>query len=106
MSTFLYCAVRLTMIGYSTSWIDCHRHMFVGVAGCVPFNLLIVMPSMVWPSVCVQVLVVSPGRLALVSLKRQSRLPDPPWLPSVNQSRLKLLPPAAAVPDATERSIA
>jgi hypothetical protein len=72
----------------------------------VPFRLVMVMPSMVLPSVWLQVVVVSPGMLALVSLKRQSRLPEPPWLPSVNQSRSKLLPPAAATPVATERSIA
>src|SRR5215467_2666379 len=78
ISTFSYCLVRLTMIGYSTSLIDCQRHMLVGFAGCVPFRLVIVMPSIVLPSVCVQSVVGSPGRLALLSLKRQSRLPEPP----------------------------
>src|SRR5215470_1933331 len=78
ISTLSYCFVRLTMIGYSTSLIDCHRHILVGFAGCVPFRPVIVMPSMVLPSVSVQSVVVSPGRLALASLKRQSRLPAPP----------------------------
>src|SRR5262245_8016289 len=63
-----------------------------------------VTPSMVWPLVSIQVFVASPGILAEVSLKRQSRLPEPPWLPSVNQSRSKFWPPAAATPVPTERS--
>jgi len=56
----------------------------------VPFRLAIVMPSMVWPSVWLQVVVGSPGRLALLSLKRQSRLPAPPWLPRVNQTEIEI----------------
>jgi hypothetical protein len=95
------------MIGYSISLIDCQRHMaaLAPVPLGVPFRLVIVMPSMVLPSVWFQVVVESPGRLALLSLKRQSRLPEPPWLPSVNQSRSKLVPPPAVTPLATERSI-
>src|SRR5262249_45222661 len=95
ISTLLYCFARLTMIGYSTSLIDCQRHMFVGFAGWVPFRLVIVIPSIVLPSVCVQSVVVSPGRLALLSLNRQSRLPDPPVLPGRHQPETKF-PPAAA----------
>ncbi|MHC2397107.1 hypothetical protein ACVMGC_001651 [Bradyrhizobium barranii subsp. barranii] len=95
------------MVGYSISRIDCQRHICapVPLPFGVPFRLEIVIPSMVWPSVWLQVVVVCPGRLALVSLKRQSRLPEPPWLPSVNQSRSKLFPPADAVPRPTARSI-
>src|SRR5258708_18671249 len=79
-STLLYIDVRLTMIGYSICLIDCHRHIvaLAPVPFGVPSRLLIVMPSMVLPSVWSQVVVVSPGMLALVSLKRQSRLPEPP----------------------------